>query len=137
MSLTPTIETTEFLNSDIEITSYPGKTYKMELEKGRIRGNTDGLDAMPQTIFCILNTERSTYLAYSDGYGVELEDLFGMPMSYVLPELERRITDALIWDSRIESVDTFSFEVNQSTVHATFMVHTIYGNIEFEKVVNI
>jgi hypothetical protein len=137
MALTPTIETNEFLKSEIEITTYPGKTYKMDLVKGRIRGNVDELAAMPQTIYCILNTERNTYLAYSDGYGVELEDLFGMPISYVLPELERRIRDALIWDSRIEEVDGFSFEVNQSVVHVTFTVHTIYGNLEMEKVVNI
>lgn len=137
MALTPTIETNEFLKSEIEITTYPGKTYKMDLVKGRIRGNVDELAAMPQTIYCILNTERNTYLAYSGGYGVELEDLFGMPISYVLPELERRIRDALIWDSRIEEVDGFSFEVNQSVVHVTFTVHTIYGNLEIEKVVNI
>lgn len=137
MALTPTIETNEFLKSEIEITTYPGKTYKMDLMKGRIRGNVDELAAMPQTIYCILNTERNTYLAYSGGYGVELEDLFGMPISYVLPELERRIRDALIWDSRIEEVDGFSFEVNQSVVHVTFTVHTIYGNLEMEKVVNI
>lgn len=137
MALTPTVETNEFLKSEIEIISYPGYTYKMDLVKCRIRGNVDGLAAMPQTIYCILNTERNTYLAYSGGYGVELEDLFGMPISYVLPELERRITDALIWDSRIEKVDGFSFRVEKSTVHCTFTVHTIYGDAEIEKVVTI
>ena len=137
MALIPTVERTEFLKGEIEIITYPGKTYKMELEKNRIRGNTDELEAMPQTIYCILNTERSAYLAYSDGYGIELADLFGMPISYVLPELERRITDALIWDSRIEGVDGFSFAINQSTVHVTFTVHTIYGDIEAEKAVKI
>ena len=137
MSLIPTNETSEYLNLDIETITYPGKTYKMELEKGRIRGNVDELEAMPQTIYCILSTERNAYLAYSSGYGVELVDLYGMPISYVLPELERRITDALIWDSRIEGVDGFSFEVKQSVVHVTFTVHTIYGDIQAEKAVKI
>ena len=137
MALTPTVETAEFLKGEIETITYPGKTYRMELEKGRIRGSVDGLEAMPQTIYCILSTERSTYLAYSSGYGVELVDLYGMPISYVLPELERRITDALIWDSRIEGVDGFSFDVKQSIVHVTFTVHTIYGDIQAEKAVKI
>ncbi len=109
----------------------------MELTDQRIRGVTDGLEAMPQTIYCILNTERSRYLAYSDSYGAELENLLGMPLSFVIPEIERRITDALIWDSRIESVDSFRFETGRGSVHVTFTVHTVYGDVDAEKAVFI
>ena len=48
---------------------------------------------------------------YSWDYGVELADLFGEPVSYVCPELERRITEALLQDGRIEGVDGFSFRL--------------------------
>ena len=76
-------------------------------------------------------------MAYTDGYGVELADLFGKPVSYVLPELERRISDALIFDSRIEAVDSFEFEIDGSSIHVTFIVHTIYGDIPIEKDVSL
>ena len=58
-------------------------------------------------------------------------------MTYVLPELERRIKEALEWDSRIDSVDNFEFEVNGTSIHATFTVHTIFGDIEAERTVNV
>ena len=64
-------------------------------------------------------------------------DLFGMPVIYVIPELERRITEALIQDERIESVDDFEFDSSEKrTVKASFTVHTIFGDVQTEKVVN-
>lgn len=137
MALLPE-EENKFLNAEFNIVPYPSKTYKMNLIEKRINGGyADELAAVSQMIYCALNTERSTYIAYTDSYGVEFVDLFGKPVSYVLPELERRITDAIIFDSRIEAVDNFEFEVMGAAVRVTFIVHTIYGDIPIEKEVNI
>ena len=74
---------------------------------------------------------------YSWNYGVELLDLYGEPVSYVCPELERRITEALTWDKRIKSVDNFEFDISEKgEIRVSFIVHTIFGNIDAEKVVN-
>lgn len=138
MALTPELEEGEvLLGTDYETTIYPSYSYHMKIEEGRIQGMTDNLESMKQVVFCILNTERSEYLAYSPNYGVELLELIGKPTSYVLPELERRITEALTWDSRIESVDGFEFEINHSKVHVTFTVHTIYGDLREERTVDM
>lgn len=137
MSLTPETEMNLLKEDDLELITYPTKTYHMELEDGRIRGFSDDLESMKQVIFLALNTERSTYLAFSNNYGVELVDLYGEPMSYVMAELERRITEALTWDSRIQSVDNFEFEVNKSKVHVTFTVHTDFGEIDSESEVEV
>lgn len=127
-----------FLQEDFEIEEQPSKTYKMYLEQEVINGFTDGLDAMKQTIYMILNTERYQYIIYSWNYGIELVDLFGEPITYVCPELERRITEALTQDERILSVDAFSFDVSvKGKVHVTFTAHTVFGDIDAEKVVNI
>lgn len=133
MALTPTVENNVLEQENIAVLPYPTKTYYMELENAHIRGFADGLDSIRQVIFCALNTERSTYLAFSDDYGVELADLMGMPTSYVLAELERRISEALTWDSRIESVDNFEFEVEQRIIHVKFTVHTDFGNLDEER----
>ncbi len=125
-----------FSEDEFEFVIFPSKTYAMDLANGRIRGFTDGQEAMRQAIYKVLSTERFTYGAYSDNYGVELYDLIGMPTSYVLAEIKRCITEALTWDSRIRSVDSFSFETDGGKVHCTFVVHTIYGDIDAEKVVN-
>lgn len=127
-----------FLQEDFEIELQPSKSFKMYLEQEVISGLTDGQDAMKQTIYMILNTERYQYIIYSWNYGIELIDLFGEPVTYVCPELERRITEALTQDERILSVDAFSFDVSvKGKVHVTFTAHTIFGDIDAEKVVNI
>lgn len=125
-------------DNNFEIRQQPTKTYQMDFENERVIGNVEGLEAMKQAIFKILNTERYQYLVYSWNYGSEFQDLFGMPVTYVCPELERRITEALIWDKRIKEVTDFSFDTSKrGTVIASFTAHTIYGDITTEKAVNI
>lgn len=129
--------TTAFLEQDFEITEQPTHTYKMNLESNLIRGYTDGQEAMKQAIYKILNTERYQYVMYSWNYGIELLDLYGEPVSYVCPELERRITEALTWDDRIQSVDNFEFNISKNgEILVTFTAHTVFGDVVAEKVVN-
>ena len=125
------------LQKDFEIEEETSHTYKLNLDESIIAGFVDELEAMKQAIYLILNIERYEYLIYSWNYGIELEDLFGQPIPFVLPELKRRITEALLQDTRITGVDAFSFEVNRGKVHATFTVHTIFGDVEAERVVSI
>lgn len=129
--------TTAFLEQDFEITEQPTHTYKMNLESNLIRGYTDGQEAMKQATYKILNTERYQYVMYSWNYGIELLDLYGEPVSYVCPELERRITEALTWDDRIQSVDNFEFNISKKgEILVTFTAHTVFGDVVAEKVVN-
>lgn len=129
--------TTAFLEQDFEITEQPTHTYKMNLESNLIRGYTDGQEAMKQAIYKILNTEQYQYVMYSWNYGIELLDLYGEPVSYVCPELERRITEALTWDDRIQSVDNFEFNISKKgEILVTFTAHTVFGDVVAEKVVN-
>ncbi len=130
---------TNLLNLTFDFAEQPTKTYQMDLKTGKnIRGYTDELEAMKQAIFKILNTERYQYLIYSWNYGIELADLFGEPISYVCPELERRIVEALTWDQRILDVTDFTFDrPKRVELHTTFTAHTIFGDVQAEKTVNI
>ena len=129
--------TTGFLGQDFEFEEQPTYTYKMNLTSELIRGYTDGQEAMKQAIYKILNTERYQYVMYSWNYGVELLDLYGEPVSYVCPELERRITEALTWDDRIKSVDNFEFNISKKgEIHVTFTAHTVFGEVQAETKVN-
>ena len=129
--------TNNILSYDLEMETAPSVNYKMNIKQDIINGTVDELEAMKQVIYKILNTERYQYIIYSWNYGIELMDLFGMPVIYVIPELERRITEALIQDERIESVDDFEFDsYEKRTVKASFTVHTIFGDVQTEKVVN-
>lgn len=115
----------------------PSLTYKMDVSDEAVRGYADNLDAMKQAVFKILQTERYESLIYSGGYGVELSDLFGQPVSYVLPELERRIREALLQDERILSVEEFEFSAKKKgELLAAFKVKTVFGDFSAERSVN-
>ena len=128
----------DILTADLEIETLPSKNYMMQIEKDTINGFCDKQEAMKQVIYKILNTERYQYIIYSWNYGIQLLDLYGEPVTYVCPELERRITDALSIDDRILSCDNFEFDTSQKgSVLVTFTASTTFGDVEIEKAVNI
>lgn len=117
----------------------PTLTYKMDLEQNRVRNYTDGVVAMRQVIFKILQTERYKHKEiYSDNYGVEFEDLFGMPTVYCIPMIEQRIKEALLWDERITNVYNFKFSnTRRGVITVNFDVDTIFGSTPIETEVAI
>lgn len=122
----------------LEFSEAPSYTYHLDLESKRVFGFVDGREAMVQAIFKILQTERYDFpKVYSDNYGVELRELIGQPIPYVLPEIERRITEALVWDTRITGVGDFEFDVAGKVVHTKFTASTIFGDVNIETEVAI
>lgn len=122
----------EILTQNITETTYPNRTYKIVFnddELGRVSGYADELDSVTQAIYLILSTERYKFLIYSWDYGIELLDLIGKPLNYILSELPRRITEALLTDDRIKEVKDFEFEKTKNQLHTTFTVVTDVGNI--------
>lgn len=125
------------LKTEFEFEEPTSNTYKIDLNDSSIAGYVDEREAMVQAVYLILNIERYEHVIYSWNYGIELIDLLGQPIPFILPELKRRITEALIQDTRITSVDNFSFDINKGKVHASFTVTTVFGDIKAEKVVTI
>ena len=130
----PTVNT--ILSTNLVVKTQPSKNYQLHIENNVIGGVCDGIEAMKQVIFKIINTERYENIIYSWNYGIELSDLFGEPVEYVCPEIERRITESLLQDDRIKSVDNFEFDTTKKrTVAVTFTVHTVFGDVKTEKAV--
>jgi hypothetical protein len=132
----------KILTEEIQQVSYPTETYKIEHSEqdppeDRINGNTDDLLALQQAIYLILGTERYEHIIYSWDYGIELIDLIGKPVPYVLAVLPRRITEALTQDDRVEDVIDFEFDVKKSKVHVTFVVKSKLGDIPVSMEVDI
>ncbi|MBN1037894.1 DUF2634 domain-containing protein [Clostridium botulinum] len=111
---------------------YSSKTYK--IKENRIIGFCDEIEALKQTIYFILNTERYDYLIYSDSYGSELRRTIEMERDIAESELKRRIKEALTQDDRIENVDEFIFEYEKDSVLVKFTVFSIYSKL-YESVV--
>ena len=126
------------LTTDLEVVTMPSKQHRMDLDGNRIIGTCDNLEAIKQTVYKILNTERYAYIIYSWNYGIELADLFGQPVLYVCPEIERRVKEALLQDDRITAVDNFDFDISKKSVVAVkFTVHTLFGDLDERMVVNV
>lgn len=131
----PTIS--EGFLQDFTTVEIPSKDYSLDIQNTKINGTVEELKAVKQAIYFILNTERYEHLIYSWDYGVEFEDLIGQPHSYVIPEIERRVTEALLQDERITSVSDFTFEKMKDKLHVNFVVNTIFGTLESEVNVNV
>ncbi|WP_252224259.1 MULTISPECIES: DUF2634 domain-containing protein [unclassified Clostridium] len=111
---------------------HSSKTYK--IKENRIIGFCDEIEALKQTIYFILNTERYDYLIYPDSYGSELRRTIEMDRDIAESELKRRIKEALTEDHRIENVDEFIFEYEKDSVLVKFTVFSIYSKL-YESVV--
>jgi hypothetical protein len=128
----------KILTTTLKVSTQPSKQHRMDLDKNRILGTCDNLEAVRQSVYKILNSERYAYLIYSWNYGIELMDLYGQPPMYVCPEISRRVKEALSQDDRITGIDNFEFDISKKgVVSVTFTVHTLFGDLNEEMVVNI
>lgn len=121
--------------ADIPITEeiQPSLTFGIDFEKGRIIGMIDGLEAVKQAVFIILQTERYRYLIFSPNFGSELQGLIGRDSLFVQSELKRRIREALMQDDRIEDVTNFNIQFNGDSALVRFTVVSIFGSFEAEQ----
>lgn len=116
----------------------PSRSFRLREETGRVAGSVDGIDAVRQSVRLILSVERYHWLIHSWQYGVELSDLFGKPLSYALPEIERRIREALLQDDRVSDVRDFTFTKGRGgVVTAAFTVVTTLGELRESREVTI
>ena len=108
----------------------PSRTYRLDLDAGRIVGFTDGLDSVNQAIRKAIVTPRFRCLIYSDQYGSEITDAIiakDVTPEYIETTIPAFIKDALKPDTRILDVYDFSFEFKDDGVFVSFRADTIYG----------
>lgn len=106
-----------------------------EAEENFLRGRAEGLQALRQAVYLLLQTEQGEYEIYPGAYGVRLGDLVGRSLAYAIPEVERRLREALMADERIISVEDFRFErrPGSSALGVSFMIRSVYGELAAQK----
>lgn len=112
----------------LQVEEEPSRTYYIQQEKKRTIGQCDNLEAIKQAVWKIIHTERYESLIYSNDYGIELRDLIGEDTTYVMSEIEDRISEALLQDSRIKEVNQFEITRKKDTLYVTFQVITELGD---------
>lgn len=114
------------------------RTYKLDLDKGRIIGMIDGIEAVEQSIRKAVATPRFDCLIYDDQYGSESANgdmATDATESFKESAIEGFIRDALSQDTRITDIGDFSFEFEDDNVYVSFSVSTIFGDLQIEEVI--
>lgn len=93
-----------------------------------------GNSALEVWIYKALKTERFEYLAYSWQYGIELKPFIGKVMGVQerYSELQRVITECLMVNPYVRSIDSFSItpENRAELVRVHITLTTVYGEVE-------
>lgn len=119
---------TTILNAPVEAQEQPSLTWKLDLENKRITQMVDGLEAVKQAVFIILETQRFQYLIYSFDFGSELEGLIGKSPLFVQSEIRRLIKEALLQDERITDVQNVRFQSQGDSMLVEFTVVSVFGD---------
>lgn len=136
----------------------PSKTYRLDLEAGRILGMVDGQEAVKQAIHKAIITPRWKCLIYDNQYGSEIEAAVIQSMGRATPEYIEAVVpgfvrDALRPDSRVTLVYNFVFAFTPEekaerfpdlydilgdegdSVFVAFDADTIYGTVQIKEVI--
>lgn len=119
-----------------EVEQEKTQTFRIDLTKNIIVGKIDGLEALKQSIYLMLNIEADQHIIYPWDYGITTIDLIGKPNHYVMAIIPERIRETLLKDNRIVDVSDFEFDVHKNKVGVKFTVSTIYGDFAEEMVVD-
>ena len=103
------------------------KTFLLNFENNRIQGNIKELEAVKQSIICMLETERYAYLIHTWQYGASIEQYIGQSYDYVTADIGREIKETLMTDDRVVDVYGFKFEQIGENLKVNFEVNTVYG----------
>jgi len=115
-----------------ERANLPTQTYHINLDKGRISGMVDGLDALRQHIYKVLMTSRWEHVIYSASFGSEHSAIGRSNTLLLQSEIVRTITEALIYDERISRVYDFDFSQDGDELLVRFWVDSAAGSLAME-----
>jgi len=132
MALTPNI----IIPVVAQNTLQPSKTYALDFDTGEIKGMVDGRKAIEQFIRKAIVTIRFIHPIYTDAYGCEVRNMIGKGFadSFLKSEIKRMVTEALIYDSRVNSVYDFDIKPNGDEIFIEFTADTVEGILEIEEV---
>lgn len=116
----------------------PSKTYRLDLERGRIYGAIDGLEAVCQYIRKVLLTPRFRCLIYDNQYGSEIKQTIiagDVSSDFIETDMPRIVREACLADTRVLDIFDFSFQYENDEARIKFTATTIFGDTVIEEVI--
>lgn len=122
---------------NIEPVILPSLTFKIDFEKQCINGNIDETEALKQSIYCRLLTQKKQFGIYTEPYGLDFNNLLGQNAPLVYIQIANGITETLLEDDRILSCSGFVFDIKSGNVSVNFNVTSVFGEVTVEEVIII
>jgi len=102
-----------------------------ESDKSHCFGEVDGLEAVRQAVFHIVNTERYDYEINPHSYGIEKRQFIGESFNYFRARIENVVREAVMQDDRVRDVRILSVDnPAPAMARAFFEVESIFGSFE-------
>lgn len=121
-------QTNTDISNVLESNEMTSKTYKIDFENNRISEKIDGINALEQAIYCILNTIRYENVIYSRNYGSETENAIGLDYDFAKSEIERYVSEAILADDRFIEIQNYTTsKLNSDSMTISFDVLTNMG----------
>lgn len=130
-------DTKTIKEEDSQVVKVP-KEYGIDFQTGQLTGKiVEGLEAIKVWIWLCMHTERFRHAIYSADYGTSLEQYIGHMLSeeYINTDCESEISDALLINEYIESIEDFEAVRNSDSLNISFKVVTKFGSLEVDEVV--
>lgn len=128
-------DTKTIKEDDSQVVKMP-REYGIDFATGQLSGKiVEGLEAIKVWILLCMHTERFRHAIYSADYGTSLEQYIGHMLSeeYINTDCESEITDALLINKYIESIEDFEAVRNSDSLNISFRVVTKFGSIEVDE----
>ena len=112
---------------------YSTETYKINFQTNQIEGKISGIEALKQYFLLAINTQRFSNVAFTSNFGMDWNDLIGLPDDYIISEVLTRVQDMILADKRFLSVDyydTTPFEINGNNIIINLVVKTEEGDFD-------
>lgn len=117
------------LSQGVVFQDQPSLTWIADPVTRRLRGRGDNWEAVRQAVEVIVSVERFHWQIYTPNFGTDLEGLVGNEPGYVASELQRRLADAFLPDSRILGIEDFSYTFRDAVLTAQVAVNTVFGPV--------
>lgn len=128
-------DTKSIQEDDSQVVKMP-KEYGINFQTGQLTGKiVEGIEAIKAWIWLCLHTERFRHAIYSADYGTSFEQYIGHVLSdeYINTDCESEISDALLINEYIESIEDFEAIKDGEHLRVSFRAVTKFGNIEVDE----
>lgn len=140
----PEIDFSELVDEEEGVQDYDegNYTFNLNYETGEIsRELITGVESVEQFALLAMRTPRFEHAIYSDQFGSEIlavvKEQSDVTPAFLSSELERVVTEAIIYDDRVSDVTDFEMTIQDNNAYISFKIIVMGDIIDIEEVLEL